>query len=42
MKPKELTKTFMMNTNWKKLFSLHGLYKHISALKVVKLDTPDL
>ena len=32
MNRKELTKTFMMISNWKKPFGLHGLYKAISAL----------
>ena len=32
MKQKDLTKTFMMISNWKKPFSLHGFYN--SALKV--------
>ena len=32
MKPKELTKTFMMIEKNEKPFGLHGLYKHISAL----------
>ena len=32
MKRKELTKTFMMTSNWKKPFDLHGLYKHIPAI----------
>ena len=32
MKQKELTKTFMMISNWKKAFGLHGLYKNITAL----------
>ena len=31
MKQKKLTKTFMMNSNWKKCFSLHGLYKNQSV-----------
>ena len=31
MNRKELTKTFMMTSNWKSLFDLHGLYKNISA-----------
>ena len=33
MKQKHLTKTFMMISNWKKIFDLHDLYKHISALQ---------
>ena len=33
MNQKELTKTFMMISNWIKPFGLHGLYKNISALK---------
>ena len=32
MKQKELTKTFMMISNWIKTFCLHGLYKNNSAL----------
>ena len=32
MKQRELTKTFMIILNWKKPFSLHGLYLIISAL----------
>ena len=32
MKWKELTKKFMMISNWKKRFGLHGLYKKILAL----------
>ena len=31
MKQKELTNTFMMISNWKKMFGLHGLYKDISS-----------
>ena len=33
MKRKELTKTFMMISKWKKPFGLQGLYKNISALQ---------
>ena len=32
MNQKELTKTFMMISTWKKPSDLHGLHKHISAL----------
>ena len=32
MNQKELTKTFMMISNWKKPFGLHGFYKNNSAL----------
>ena len=32
MKKKKLIKTFMMISNWKKHFGLHGLYKNILAL----------
>ena len=32
MKRKELTKKFMMISNWKKPFDSYGLYKNISAL----------
>ena len=32
MKWKELTKTFIMITNLKNPFIIHGLYKHISEL----------
>ena len=31
MKREELTKTFMMLSNWKKNFDLHGLYEGITA-----------
>ena len=33
MNRKELTKTFMMISNWKKPICFHGLYKNISALQ---------
>ena len=33
MNQKELTKTFMMISNWKKTFGLHGFYKNIQRLK---------
>ena len=32
MTQKDLTKTFMMISNWTKPFGLHGIYKTISAL----------
>ena len=32
MNQKELTKIFMIISNWKKLFGLNGLYKNMSAL----------
>ena len=32
IKRKETIKTFMMTSNWKKIFGLHGLCKKISAL----------
>ena len=32
MNQKELTKTFIMISNWKKTFGLHDLYKSISPL----------
>ena len=32
MKQKELTKTFMVISNWKKPFGFQGLYINISAL----------
>ena len=38
MKREELTKTFMMISNWKKPFALHGLYKNISALQGLRLS----
>ena len=31
MNQKELTKEFMMISNWKNLFGLHGLYNNILA-----------
>ena len=34
MKQKELTKTFMMISNWKNPFGLHGLYKHFRVERV--------
>ena len=30
---KDLSKTFMMNANWKKTFDLHGFYKNMLALQ---------
>ena len=36
MNQKELTKTFMVISNWKKLFGFHGLYKYISALYMLE------
>ena len=33
MKQKELTKTFIMISNWKNPFGFYGLYKNMSALK---------
>ena len=33
MNQKELTKTFMTISNWKKPFSLHALYKNIQRFK---------
>ena len=36
MNQKELTKTFMMISNLKKPFGLHGLYENNSALKGLK------
>ena len=33
IKRKQLTRTFIMISNWKKNFCLHGLYKNISALQ---------
>ena len=32
MKQKELTKTLMVISNWKKAFGHHGLYKNILVL----------
>ena len=32
IKRKELTKTFIMNSNWKNIFGVCGLYANISAL----------
>ena len=34
MNQKEPTKTFVMISNWKKPFGLHGLHKKYSALRV--------
>ena len=34
MKRKELTKTFMMISNWKKHFGLHGLHNYSGAIRV--------
>ena len=42
MKRKEPTKTFMMISNWKKSFRLHGLYRNISALKGLIADNADV
>ena len=33
MNREELTKTFLMISNWKKPFGLHGLYKNDQRLK---------
>ena len=33
MKRQELTKKFMMMSNWTKPFGFHGLYNNISALQ---------
>ena len=33
MKQKEQTKTFMMISNWIKLFGLYGLYNNIQRFK---------
>ena len=33
MNRKELNMTFMMISDWKKTFGLHGFHKNISALK---------
>ena len=33
MNQKELTKTFMMISNWKKHFDFHDLYKNIRQFK---------
>ena len=33
MNQKEVTKTFMVISNWKKLFDLHGLYKKNQRFK---------
>ena len=33
MNQKELTKTFVMISNWEKPFGLHGLYKMIQRFK---------
>ena len=38
MKQKVLSKTFMMISNWKKPFGLHGLYEDMSALYELKLS----
>ena len=39
MKREELTKTFMMISNFKKTFGRHGLYKNIAALQGLR-DRP--
>ena len=37
MKSKEQTKTFMMISNWKEPFGLHGLYKNMSVLQELRI-----
>ena len=39
MNQKELSETFMMSSNLKQFFDLHGLYKNNSALLTVKALT---
>ena len=36
----ELTKTFMMMSNWTKPFGLYGLYKNISSFKGLTYQSP--
>ena len=42
MEREEVTKTYIMISNWQNTFCLYGLYKNSSAfLKIKRLPTPD-